>query len=525
MAQLKTSIILDLKNRLGGPLRQLTSQVKRRTANMRASFGRLARQVKRVGIGLAAAAGVAAGALTAMTISLASKGDEAAKFARQIGFGVEALQEYSYAGERVGLSQSTLNQSLGAFSKRLGEARGGTGALVTYLKKSNPELLKQITHTDSLEEAFKMYLKAIHDAPTQIDKAALASSAFSRAGLTVVRMADAGADEIDRLRQRAQELGIVMSEKTTRDAEKFQDSLLNVKESLTGVKTIIGSALMPAFINIMDRITTLVIKNQQKIKAWATTFAKDLPDRIRYLAKTVKNAVQTVQNMVDLIGGWKYAIGGVIAVMALPLVTAILGFVGALGGLATKIKLATGAKWLFNKAFAKNALGAPIGKAGWARWLGGAGAVVAAGAVGVAIGTAISKAIDGTDYGLKLSNTIGRGVDTVRAKFGNEEAQNRLDNSVYGQADAATGRANKISAELRERRTQELKKYFSGKPSSYDHIPLPDGVNPRRGGQTDVGGTLRIQIDQMGRARVRDVRKNGPMDIDVNAGPLMLGYD
>lgn len=43
------------------------------------------------------------------------------------------------------------------------------------------------------------------------------------------------------------------------------------------------------------------------------------------------------------------------------------------------------------------------------------------------------------------------------------------------------------------------------------------------GGSTDVGGTLRIEIDNSGRARVREARTNAPgMDLDVSTGPTLV---
>ncbi len=47
---------------------------------------------------------------------------------------------------------------------------------------------------------------------------------------------------------------------------------------------------------------------------------------------------------------------------------------------------------------------------------------------------------------------------------------------------------------------------FSGKPAG-----------------AEVGGTLKIQIDSDGKPKVKELRSNGPMDIEVDTGMVMAG--
>ncbi len=100
----------------------------------------------------------------------------------------------------------------------------------------------------------------------------------------------------------------------------------------------------------------------------------------------------------------------------------------------------------------------------------GTAGVLAAGAGGFEVGSYISRNyIDGTD----LSDKIGRAVAVALAAFGNDEARDALD---------------------------------------------------RRNRAPDIAGTLRIQIDSLGRPQVLDARADGlNLDVDLRRGPLLPG--
>ncbi|MEQ9417547.1 MAG: hypothetical protein RJQ08_08395 [Salinisphaeraceae bacterium] len=359
-------------DRLAASLRRTTTAA----GNLLRTAGRIGRR-----FGLAAAGATAA--ITGITTSVAREGDEIAKFADQLGIGIEALQEWRFAGERMGVEQGTFNQSIGAFSKRLGEARQGVGRLYSQLKDQNPELLEQITNTHDLEEAFRLYLAAIGDAPDQIDKAALASAGFSRAGLAMIRITRDGMGEIDRLRKRAQELGLVLGEEAARDAEAFQDSLTNMRGAMSGIKNVIGGALLPAFSSLMDQITTFVVANRAEVKAWAENFAAELPGRIdrakAALRGLVDDAVRLAdraqplldfsRGVIDRFGAMQTAavvlgavIAGPILAPLLSLTASMVSLTATVGGVAVKLASLAGVGTLLKAGFV--AIGAGIKIAG-----------------------------------------------------------------------------------------------------------------------------------------------------------------
>lgn len=118
--------------------------------------------------------------------------------------------------------------------------------------------------------------------------------------------------------------------------------------------------------------------------------------------------------------------------------------------------------------------------------------VVGAGAIGGLIGTLIYDAIDDTSVG----DAIGRGITNVLAAFGNDEAQQAL---------ADSGDDNAVLQALR--------------------FVLNPGGTLAESAKQQLEGNIKIEIDDKGRARVRELQSDTPgVDIDVSTGPTMAFY-
>lgn len=193
-------------------------QVRQATRGVERQFG----QLRAAAVGLAGVLAVAQ--FKNFTKSAIESADAIAKQADRIGLSTKALQEYRLAADLAGVEQSRLDQGVGAFVKRLGELRAGTGALNTLLNKSNVELKNQLVAAQSTEQALQVFLRALSETADQSDRVALSAAAFSRtAGIEMANLVKNGADEVENLRARLSALGLIMEENTLRSAEKLKD--------------------------------------------------------------------------------------------------------------------------------------------------------------------------------------------------------------------------------------------------------------------------------------------------------------
>ncbi len=153
----------------------------------------------------------------------AAEFDALAKAADTRGLNTDFYQTLQLAAEEAGVKQSILNSSLTAFVKRVGEARAGTGALITTIKKVDPALLENIQAARTQEEALRLLADSMAGMESAADRAALASAAFSRAGVDLVRVLGNGSRALDDTAAKARELGIVVDERILRNMEQVNN--------------------------------------------------------------------------------------------------------------------------------------------------------------------------------------------------------------------------------------------------------------------------------------------------------------
>ena len=299
-------------------------------------FGEASRQVGRTVRNASIAIGAVSAASFGLASSTAAAGDEFAKQARALGFNVEAYQELQYAAERSGVSAETFNSSMTAFTKRLGEAADGSGPA----KDALDQLGLSAEELVGLEPdvALAKVADAMKDVRDPARRAALASDLFSRSGIRMTNVLNEGSTGIQALRDRARELGLVLSEDATTDSETFQDSLLNAQSAMLGVKNVIGSELIPVIGDMMDSFTEFVVTNQPQIREFAETFATGFRDNLPLIKDTIIDIKdfaleigKTVGTVAEFVGGWDNLVIGLAAAKFAPLVVSVAGLGVALG--------------------------------------------------------------------------------------------------------------------------------------------------------------------------------------------------
>lgn len=261
-------------------LRSANRQVDKLVNGMRRGLGR----VLKFGGALAAVGGAAV--VTALNRTAASA-DALAKQSRRLMFPIEELQEWKFVAEQSGVSNELLDKSLGAFSKRLGEAKSGMGPLVSGLKDLNPQLLSQLQATDDVGKAFELYINAMREADTATEKAALANAAFSRSGLNLVNIADNSSAAIAALRNEQRENGNITMEQAEA-AEAYGDAVNSLKRGLTGMMQQVLLPMMPMITENVRQWREWVVANREMIQSRVIEFAKNLWARLKDLVAAVR---------------------------------------------------------------------------------------------------------------------------------------------------------------------------------------------------------------------------------------------
>jgi hypothetical protein len=326
--------------------------------------GEVGKSVRTLRTASLAAIGVG-GSMVALTSKVATTGDEVAKTSRAIGFNAQSFQKYQFAAERVGVAQGTFNQSLTAFGKRLGELKTrGSGALATQLKEMNPALYETLKATESTEAAFEIYIQAMRESTDASERNAMASAAFSRAGLKMGLIAQTSSEEIQRLKERAEELGYVLGDKDLAAAEKFTDEMTNMQTAMGGVGKLVGAELMPVMSKFFNRFTAFVIENRESISVWAKTIAEKteaaLPSIIKAatgIGQALMAAGRLTGKLASLVGGFDNLAIIMVGLKFAPLIISSIKLVGALGSMATAMPMVAAGIKAIGLALTANPIG------------------------------------------------------------------------------------------------------------------------------------------------------------------------
>lgn len=171
--------------------------------------------------------GVGAGSFALAAKSAVDFADNLAKTADRLNVSTSALQEYQFAADRTGVAQDTLTDALSRLQKRAGQfATTGAGPAANALERLGLDAdvaARRLGDTGALFDAAVRGLEAVE---SQAERSALAAELFGdTAGPRMLNLLDQGVDGIDRLREEARRLGVVLEEDALRQAEATSDAL------------------------------------------------------------------------------------------------------------------------------------------------------------------------------------------------------------------------------------------------------------------------------------------------------------
>lgn len=241
--------------------------------------------VKKAFVSLAGVATV--GLFTKLVKDSVAAVDKIGKVADTVALTTAEYQKLAFAADLGNVAQSQFNSNMTAFVKRMGEARANTGPLVSFLQKYDQVLLQALKNTKSQSEAFDLMANAIKNAKTETDRAALANAAFSRAGVSMVNVMKDGSAGLDNMRKKAEDLGIVIDEKTVRNAEKANDQL-----------TIMATI-------IKNKVITQIVKLSPQIIKIGEAFTETIPKITKFIeaisgAETTGNLERRIEGLTQI---------------------------------------------------------------------------------------------------------------------------------------------------------------------------------------------------------------------------------
>ena len=231
-------------------------QVSDRADAIKDKFKNTLDAAKTLGVGMTA---VGAGIVASMGLAVKSfvdLGSELTDMSARTGVSVESLSGLKFAAEQSGTSIESLE---GAIKRMQVAIAGGIDPDTGQMLDKTREKFDAIgVSVDTLrgkkpDEQFKMIARAIGSIQDPAEKSAAAVSIFGKSGTELLPLFG---ENIDALMAKAKELGLVMDTEAAAKAEKFGDTLDQLKGAFQGLLITAGPIIVDMLVPFVDRKST-----------------------------------------------------------------------------------------------------------------------------------------------------------------------------------------------------------------------------------------------------------------------------
>jgi hypothetical protein len=227
---MSNSVIGALRVNLGLDAAQFTRGVNQAQSRMQ----RFGRQMQGIG---------AAISVVGTGVALAVRGqinaaDELAKSALRIGIPVEALSQLQHAAELSDVSLSDLQGSMQRMSRAMVEDSQSFTAVGIAVRDASGEMRPVM-------DVFQDVADRLAAMPEGAERTALAMDLMGRSGANMMPLMAGGAAAIREMMDEADRLGLTISGETAAAAQQFNDNILRLQRTFSGITRQISAELLP----------------------------------------------------------------------------------------------------------------------------------------------------------------------------------------------------------------------------------------------------------------------------------------
>ena len=222
-------------------------------------------------------AGAAVGALFGMANKAAETADKWDKLSLRTEIGVENLQRWGYAASQSGADITVLETGIKKLSDAQFDAASGNEKTAASFEKLGLSMTSLATMTP--EQTFEAVMNGLAGMEEGAEKNSLGNDLLGKSYVELKPLIAEGADGMQALKDRADELGLVMSEEAVTSGVVFGDTLDDVKSSLGMVATEVGVGVMPAVQGMADWL----LENMPVIKETSAGVFNAIGDSIKWI--------------------------------------------------------------------------------------------------------------------------------------------------------------------------------------------------------------------------------------------------
>lgn len=261
------------------------------TENAESMTDKLGKGAKTVGKFATATVGVASAMSTALmgnAKNTAQATDEIDKMSQKLGLTREGYQEWDYILSQAGVDISSMETGMKTLTNKLDDAKNGSASAQAMFEKLGISM--EDINNMSREELFEKSITGFQGMADSTERAALANDLFGKSGQNLTALFNESAESTEALKQKAHDLGMVMSDEAVESGVEFTDAMDTLNRTFATLGNSVGTALMPAITDVVNMIVDNLPMIQDMIKDLAPVFN----DLISQLLPPLVELIQTI---------------------------------------------------------------------------------------------------------------------------------------------------------------------------------------------------------------------------------------
>lgn len=186
----------------------------------------------------------------------------------KIGISTTAFQEWDYVLKQNGVDIGVMQGGMKTLNNAIDEATKGGEKQTAAFKTLGISITDNNGKLKSSEQLFNETVTALQGMEEGANKSALASDLLGKSSTEMGAILNGTTDDVNKLKERANELGIVLSEDAIKAGDDFGDMMEDFNLTTKALTNELGTALMPA----IQGFVKYLLSHVDDIKSWAENF-------------------------------------------------------------------------------------------------------------------------------------------------------------------------------------------------------------------------------------------------------------
>lgn len=255
-------------------------------------------------ISIAKEAAKAAKAIVDMANAGSVLADRIGDMANKLNVSTETLSTLRLAANVTGSSLESMETGLRTLNRQALVAAQGSKSLSELFARLGVSIKDSNGNMKETEDLMREVSDGLANVQSGTERAAIAQTLFGRSGADLIPILGEGSQKLDVFRKRAEELGVVIDGEAAAAADRFQDSIVQVREAGIGLSLTLGNTLLPAIQPLIDQTIVLITQfaNWVRESGVMEKAGRLIAGSVQFVAIMMRTAVEVAQRLVNGLG-------------------------------------------------------------------------------------------------------------------------------------------------------------------------------------------------------------------------------